>query len=336
MTTEITNHIALVLDASYSMKGDFERQLVKVADGLTSHLAKTSKELNQETRVSVFTFASRGSFKCIVWDTDVLRLPSIAKNYRTGGNTALVDATLESIGDLAMTPQKHGDHAFLIYVLTDGEENDSINTSNQLASQMKTLADNWTVACLVPNQRGAFEAKRRGFPAQNVEVWDVNSMHGVEEVGKRITAATDTFMTLRSKGVRSTNKLFSTDADAVNKATIQAANLTPLDTKDYKLLAVDDAAPIREWVQGKGEVFLFGKCFYQLTKTEEIQEQKNVAIREKATNKVFVGADARGLIGLPQMTVKVKPKDNPEYDVFIQSTSVNRKLVPGTQLLLLK
>lgn len=335
MTKNITDHIALVLDASSSMQGDRARQLVKVADGLIAHLARTSKELGQETRISVFTFASNHMFKCVVWDTDVLRLPSIAKHYAAYGNTALVDAVLKSVDDLALTPEKHGDHAFLVYVLTDGEENDSHRTSSELTERLENLADNWTVACLVPSQRGVFEAKRRGFPAQNIEVWDVNSAHGVEEVGKRITEATDNFMTMRASGIRGTRTLFSTDADAVNANTIKAANLVPLSPKQYKLLAVDASAAIREWVQDKGEVFAFGKAFYQLSKTESIQPQKNVVVRKKATNEVFSGPGARGLIGLPDMEVRVKPKDNPEYDVFIQSTSVNRKLVPGTHLLLL-
>lgn len=335
MTKNITNHIALVLDASSSMIGDRARQLVKVADGLIAHLARTSKELEQETRISVFTFASRHMFKCVVWDTDVLRLPTIAKHYAAYGNTALVDAVLKSVDDLALTPEKYGDHAFLVYVLTDGEENDSYRTSSELTERLEGLAENWTVACLVPSQRGVFEAKRRGFPAQNIEVWDVNSAHGVEEVGKRITQTTDSFMTMRASGIRGSRTLFSTDADAVNKATIQAANLSPLSSKEYKILAVDAAEPIRAWVQDKGEVFSFGKCFYQLTKTESIQPQKNVAVREKKTNKVFTGPGARDLVGLPQMEVRVKPKDNPDYDIFIQSTSVNRKLVEGTSLLLL-
>lgn len=334
---KITNHIALVLDASTSMHGERAQQLVKVADGLAAHLARTSKELDQETRISVFTFASRHMFKCVVWDTDVLRLPSIAKHYDAYGNTALVDAVINSIEDLDMTPQKYGDHAFLVYVLTDGEENDSFHSGIELTTKLEKLPDNWTVACLVPSQRGVFEAKRRGFPSQNIEVWDVNSAHGVEEVGKRITATTDAYMTMRASGVRGSKALFSTDATAVNKATIQAANLTPLSTKEYKLLAVDAAAPIREWVQEKGEVFAFGKAFYQLTNRSVIvQSQKNIAIREKSTNKVFTGAGARDLIGLPYGEEKrVKASDNPDYDVFVQSTSVNRKLVPGTSLLLL-
>jgi len=35
------------------------------------------------------------------------------------------------------------------------------------------------------------------------------------------------------------------------------------------------------------------------------------------------------------MDVRVRPDYNPLYDVFVQSTSTNRKLLRGTKLLLL-
>jgi hypothetical protein len=36
------------------------------------------------------------------------------------------------------------------------------------------------------------------------------------------------------------------------------------------------------------------------------------------------------------MSVRVKPDINPEYDVFVQSTSVNRKLIRDTDVLVLR
>src|SRR5690349_14651809 len=116
------NHVALALDASGSMAVSGKaRALVTVADGLIEYLAARSKELNQETRVTVYTFDER--VKCAIYDKDVLRLPSIADFYKIGGMTALLDATLLAIDDLRLTPQKYGDHAFLTYVLTDGKNN---------------------------------------------------------------------------------------------------------------------------------------------------------------------------------------------------------------------
>jgi hypothetical protein len=50
---------------------------------------------------------------------------------------------------------------------------------------------------------------------------------------------------------------------------------------------------------------------------------------------VFVGDGVRAMVGLPDMEVRVKPDQNPDFDVYVQSTSTNRKLVAGTKVMLL-
>ena len=209
------NHVVLVLDASSSM-ASHTQSLIKVADAQIAHLAQRSKELDQETRVTVYSFAD--SAKCLIWDMDVLRLPSIATLYKAHGNTALIDATLLAIQDLSMTPEKYGDHSFLVFVLTDGEENRSKSRPTTLATSLTQLADHWTTAVLVPNATGVHEAKKFGFPADNIAVWDTTTKRGLEEAVERISVATDQYMFLRTQGVRGTRSLFSTGADAVNKA----------------------------------------------------------------------------------------------------------------------
>lgn len=327
------NHIALVLDASSSMHYNASR-LIEVADAQIAHLAQRSKELDQETRITVYVFAD--AVRCVIYDKDVLRLPSIREFYRPNGMTALVDATLLALDDLALTPEKYGDHAFLIYVLTDGQENASSHRNRMgLAPRLAGLPDHWTVAALVPDATGKHEAKKFGFPADNIAMWDATSAHGVVEAGATIRRATDQFMTGRASGIRGTRAVFSTGADAVNAATIHAAALTPLSSSEYVLVPVHREGPIKEWVEECGYPYRVGSAYYQLTKTETIQAQKDLAVVEKATGKVYMGAQARGVVGLPDMTVRVAPQHNPQFDIFVQSTSVNRKLLPGTTLLLL-
>lgn len=328
------NHIALVLDASSSMSfRSLNTQVIQVADNLISYLAQRSKEMDQETRITVYTFADQ--VKCVIYDKDVLRLPSIATFYKASGNTALIDATMLSIEDLRMTPQKYGDHAFLTYVLTDGEENRSrVYSRATLASTLTTLHDNETVAVLVPNQHGVFEAKSYGFPADNIAIWDV-SVKGMTEVGEVIKTATDNYMHSRTQGVRSTKSLFSTDLTVVNKATVNSKNLVSLKRDEYMLLKVNDKAPIRDWVIDQGIPYQIGKAFYELTKPEKIQPQKQVAIQNIHSGRVYTGPQVRDLLGLPDYEVPVKPDANPEYRIYVQSTSVNRNLMPNTRLLLL-
>lgn len=326
------NHIALVLDASSSMNYR-AKELISVADGQIAYLARRSKELNQETRITVYVFNHQA--KCVIYDMDVLRLPSIADVYKPLGNTALIDATILSQADLALTSQKYGDHSFLTFVLTDGEENVSIDRPGTLAQMLRHQTDNWTVAVLVPDMRGKSEAKRFGFPADNIAIWDINSAAGVSEVGETIRKATDSYMVARSTGIRGTKTLFSTGADAVNKATVTAAGLTPLPSSQFFLVPVPRDTPIKEFVEQTGRTYMLGKALYQLSKTETIQGNKTLAVVENATAKVFLGPEARSLVGLGDTEVRVKPDFNPEFTIYVQSTSVNRKLIAGTKLLLL-
>ncbi len=325
------NHVVLVLDGSYSITPHREA-LIQVADGQVQYLARRSQELDQETRVSIYRFSD--DVECLVYDKDVLRLPSIRTLFKVGGNTALIDATLKSLDDLAETPERYGQHAFLVFVLTDGEENRSMHRPHHLSLRLGSLPDNWTVGVLVPNAKGVHEAKQFGFSRDNISVWDTTSAAGVHEVGETILRATESFMQDRSRGVR-TRSLFSTGVDAVNAATVRGT-LEPLRPKDYTLLPVSWTSDIKSFVESRGLApYVPGTAFYQLSKREEIQPGKKIAVREKATKLVYTGPEARQLLGLPDVHVKVTPTDNPDYEIFVQSTSVNRKLVPGTLLLVL-
>ncbi|MEU3501802.1 vWA domain-containing protein [Streptomyces hundungensis] len=337
------NHVALVLDASSSMS-HLSRKVVEVADQQITYLARRSQELDQETRVTVYVFADK--VECVIYDKDVLRMPSLKEMYRAGGMTALLAATLKSQGELGQTAQLYGDHSFLTFVLTDGQENashrcpDAPSTNPRelvqaVAQLVATQQDNWTLAVLVPDQMGKREAMQCGFPKDNIAIWDATSTQGLEEAGQVIQQATEKFMVGRAQGIRGSRAVFSTGADAVNKDTIEAAGLTPVDPSKYQLIPVARDAGIREWVVECGHTYRTGCAYYQLSKAEKIQAGKQIAVLEKKTDRVFTGPQARALLGLPDTEVRVKADHNDDFTIFVQSTSVNRKLVAHTRLLLM-
>ncbi|MEV8114896.1 vWA domain-containing protein [Streptomyces xiamenensis] len=337
------NHVALVLDASSSMS-HLSRKVVEVADQQISYLARRSEELDQETRVTVYVFSN--TVECVIYDKDVLRMPSLKQLYRAGGMTALLAAALKSQHELAQTAQLYGDHSFLTFVLTDGQENASHRCQDapskdprvlveSVARMIETQADNWTLAVLVPDQMGKREAMRCGFPKDNIAIWDATSTQGLEEAGQVIQEATEKFMVGRTKGIRGSRAVFSTGAETVNKDTIKAAGLTPVNPSQYQLISVTRDAGIREWVVESGHTYRTGGAFYQLSKSEKIQARKRIAVLEKKTNRVYTGPEARALLGLPDVDVRVKPHHNDDFTIFVQSTSVNRKLLPNTRLLLM-
>lgn len=102
----------------------------------------------------------------------------------------------------------------------------------------------------------------------------------------------------------------------------------------FQILGVEDDAPIREFVEANDLIFGKGRGFYEFTKTETVQEKKEVVLRDKETGDMFTGAKAREMIGLPYGTRgRVRPVFLDQYDIFIQSTSYNRKLSGGTRFL---
>lgn len=284
--------------------------------------------------------------------------------YQPEGNTALIDSTVRSLRELAQTPTMYGDHTFLFYSITDGGENHSvIHTASELVKEIESLPDNWTVAALVHNIGGKIAAQRFGYPAGNIMIWDTTSEKGVEEAGRAVAQATASYMSMRTNsGMRSTTALFV--GGQVDAAQVKA-KLTPLAHSAYKLVpvtATDKAwlkrkRPTKKFPEGEpiGYVvriddflnkvhppFTVGKGWYQLFSAgqrtrEEVQGNKGIAVLDKTTGQIYVGPQARDIVGLPHHTVKVEPgKFDKNHEVFVESTSDNRQLVVGTQLLIMK
>lgn len=342
--SNIINHIVFCVDKSSSMT-PLASAVIDVMDRQVKSLAEESKKMDQETRVTVYVFDN--SIRNLVWDKDVLRLPSIRNLYHPGGGTALIDATMTSIRELRLTPEIHGNHSYLLFVLTDGEEMHSVRfTSAQLAAEIGSLPESWTVAALVPNVLAVRHAKNYGFPAGNIMVWDATSEQGVEQAGQTVTAATSNYMSMRSTGVTNTKNLFNLDPNAVNTSSIKAAGLTPLDATKYMLVPVvpnrnkwpEDKIVVSDYIRDAGLQFHLGNCFYQfVARSVKVQGNKQLALVSKKDSKVYTGPQVRQLIGLPDQDVSIKRGSiHPEYDLFIQSTAPNRHLVPGTKVLVLK
>lgn len=330
------NHIYFVLDASLSMR-DIRADVIKVYDSQIDYLVRRSKELDQETRVSVYMFSDRARIACLVYDKDVLRVPRIDSQYVVGGNTALLDATGKAITDAKQTPELYGDHAHLMYVITDGEENNSMSyTTSRLKTLIAELPDNWTLATLVPDIHGVAAAKQCGFAPNNISIWSTTAK-GVAEMGNTVEKATEGFLRNRALGIRRSNTLFSLDTTGLTKRAVKA-NLDVLPTAAYYVVPVtnrDGGASIRDFVERKTKKpYRAGSAFYQLTKKETIQASKEICLKD-ADGKVYTGDFARDMVGLPAYNVDVSPADHKQFSFFVQSTSHNRKLVAGTELLVL-
>jgi hypothetical protein len=127
--------------------------------------------------------------------------------------------------------------------------------------------------------------------------------------------------------INTTNLIGGVDLSA------SSADLEAVHPARFQMLNVDRDTGIAEFVRSTGAEFKIGRGFYELTKTELVQENKEVVLRNSAGD-MFSGAKAREIIGLPYgQRGKIRPLRNLGYTVFIQSTSPNRKLMGNTRFL---
>lgn len=120
---------------------------------------------------------------------------------------------------------------------------------------------------------------------------------------------------------------------SISKSDVEGDELNTCPASKYQVLHVDNNTTIKDYVIKNGLEFKTGKGFYEFTKPESISSKKQVVLQHKLTGELYEGSKARKIIGLKSDTQKYKPSDNPDYRIFIQSTSYNRKLIGGTGFL---
>jgi hypothetical protein len=355
----IINHFILIVDESYSM-WHLKDTTVKVFDAFISRLADRSRAKEQETRVTVYFFNSHGTQRCVIYDMDVLRVPSLDGMYHPSGNTALLQTFLLAIQDLRELPQKYGDHSFAVFGFTDGQENDSARPRTyqaqsrviaELNQAILTAPDNETYGLFVPDQGGVHEAKSFGFPAGNISIWNPNSAEGIEEAGRLLDDVAEAYMEGRKRGVRGytarsasgSGGLFRIADFTPGDVVSQLSPVTPgsfffLDVTQSHRDPGSDGARLDHFYEAETKrPYPKGRCYYEFTKTEKVQGYKQVAIEVGGTLYSGTLDETRGLLGLPMdHEVKLRPDQKEGATIFIQSTSNNRKLMPGTRLLVLR
>lgn len=259
--------------------------------------------------------------------------------YGTPGyNTPLFDSINLLIEDFKKLPDANDpETTFIVMATTDGADNASKVSAYQLAGIIRELqkTDRWTFVFRVPRGDAA-GLIRQGFDAGNILEWD-QSDKGVQAASNTNDQAFQEFYSARSIGVKSTKTFYSSLKD-VSTADVKAVLKDISDEVQlFPISSASDGMAIRDFVEARlnGAPMTKGAAFYQLVKIEPtVQSTKLIALRDKTSNAIYCGDAARQMLGLPLVgSVRVNPKDHGGFDVFIQSTSVNRKVNAGTQLL---
>ncbi|XP_068676102.1 uncharacterized protein [Montipora foliosa] len=103
----------------------------------------------------------------------------------------------------------------------------------------------------------------------------------------------------------------------------------------FKTLKVNERISIKSFVEKHKLKFATGRGFYQLTKPETIQFHKEIVVRRKSDGSMASGDEVRELLGIAKETTKfhLDKSKLEDFDVFVQSTSYNRVLLPDTEFL---
>jgi hypothetical protein len=254
--------------------------------------------------------------------------------YSPTGGTALYKAVYEAglVGIHTLNPED----AALVLVITDGEENSSFETpASVLRAQIDRLqaSGQYTLTFQVPKGNyGQRLSNALGVPIGNIREWELNN-EGFRNAVHQVRLSTQSYATARTSGQTATNS-FYTDLSQVTSTTLKN-KLNDL-SASFKPMTLDQESEIKKAVEFKTQVpYVIGCAYYQLMKPEKIQPNKGVLIVEKGKKKVWGGPEARALIGLPQgLDARVKPGNHANYDIYVQSTSTNRKLPRGTKILI--
>lgn len=133
---------------------------------------------------------------------------------------------------------------------------------------------------------------------------------------------------------RGLDKMFNTMLNWEALATADPVALCAVPPGRFQVLEIDRDVSIKEFVTENGLTFKKGRGFYEFMKTETIQGKKEIVLMDRLTGDLFAGEAARDMLGLPAgETARIKPANLDKYVVFVQSTSVNRKLIGGTRFL---
>jgi hypothetical protein len=331
---ELVNHVVLILDDSGSMSSCY-REAVRQLNNNLRNIKEQALSRKQRTTVSLYLFGNR--VKRVCFQVPVEQLQELdANDFASGGSTRLCDAVVEAINDgLRESDSGSKQVSYLLICATDGGENASTaNSKNRIAGLIREVqnTDRWTLAFMVP-RGGTAETASYGIPRDNITEWE-NTSRDAGRVGGMTVNSTQSYFAGRAAGMTSTKKFY----DTTDLSKVGATELSKLDdvTAKFKASTVDKEMDIKAFAEDRtGRPYVIGSLYYALTKKEKVQATKEVLLVEKGKKTVYGGALVRALIGItPGQVSYVTPGNHANFDVYVKSTSVNRKLVRGTKVLI--
>lgn len=341
----LKDYVGISLDHSASMRGLTELA-ARDYNQMISDIKTNAIEFQQDIIVSRVNcgYGSTANVSVEVQNSSVSALEQIPEHsYEANGRgTPLFDSVGLLIDIFEKMPDAGQQNvSFLINIITDGGENASQYWSaRKLSQKIQALqaTDRWTFVFRTPRGYSGHLINQLGLFPGNVQEWD-QTKSGFERSTVETSSAMNGYFTARSQGKTAVRSFYANIKDL--SSTEVKAQLTDISSQVtlWKVQTEAEASNIREFVEHKlGDKMLKGAAFYSLVggkkSADKVQASKLILIRDKTTGVIYFGSAARDLIGLSKTgDVKVRPGDLGNWELFIQSTSVNRKLSVGTELI---
>lgn len=325
-----TTDVFIVGDLSGSMAGRKDALQRQMVMQMVEEFAAAERTGNQRYNVRILGFANQ------VYTGNERPASAVTQQLIDGelsnhsGGTALRDAILAA---LTLSHESKAE-AQLVAIFSDGEENASRASGWQVSTKIhdEQLRGTTTITFAGP-QSARLYLSGAGIPLDNFKAWDGSEREAVE-VSRDTVAATASYVASRSLGEKSTSRFYA-DANKLTTPGLRGATKKVEPTEVRKVTSRMAGRAIADFYGGK---FQPGQHYYELMKPEYIQEDKELVVLVKDQNEYRLGSRAvRTLLGLPEVgKVRVHPgPQSDKFQIFVQSSSVNRKVVEGQTMLTL-
>lgn len=309
-------------------------------NGTISGIREAAKSSEIDTIVSVVKcgVGNKALVQREVVNSSVNALQDVTHYIADGTGTPLWDSVGELIHIFEGTPDVNNPEVtFLVMAITDGLENRSATWSaERLRRKIMELqgTDRWSFVFRVPIGYSKALQRLLGISEGNILEWE-QTQKGFEKATQVTrTAFTGYYSGLRS-GQTSTTRFFSNLAQ-IPHAEVKR-ELRDITGEVDILLVKRDRSVIREFCEREtGKPYMKGMAFYQVVKAETVQDHKEIVILDKKNKRVYTGSKVRDLLGFPQWgSIRLIPGNHGDYELYVQSTSVNRLLPLHTKVLYL-
>src|SRR5258706_3780732 len=200
----LRTYIAIVLDKSGSM----EKIKDATIDGFNKQVDSIVREAVGKVYLSLITFSSQ------VEPVFVNQPPSYLtkltrENYRPNGWTALYDAVGHAINRLDYTSEDVGNSAFLVIIVSDGQENYSKEFRHTLPAMIKRKQETgrWTFVYVGSNQDLSHVAQSLYIPFTNTFAFESNAV-GTAAAFNASSGGMSTYFAGRKRGLTSSDSYF--------------------------------------------------------------------------------------------------------------------------------